>query len=338
MSQALKFKRGQSTNFGSQNLEAGEPAFLLDTGKFYIGNGTNKILINPDVANVETATKLQNARIIAVSGDGTGQTTFDGSKNETITFVLANSGVNAGTYTKVTVDSKGRVTSGTTLAASDIPNLTLGKITDAGTAASKNVGTGAGNIPVLDANGKLNDSVLPALAITDTFVAANQAAMLAVTAQVGDVCVRTDINKSFILKTAGASTLANWQELLNPTSPVSSVNGKTGTITLTATDVGLGNVTNESKTTMFANPIFTGTPTAPTATAGNNTTQVATTAFVTTAVNNKTSVSGNAGTATKLQTARTITLSGDAIGSASFDGSANISINVTVSTIDGGTF
>jgi hypothetical protein len=36
----------------------------------------------------------------------------------------------AGTYTKVTIDSQGLVTDGATLEASDIPNLTLAKITD----------------------------------------------------------------------------------------------------------------------------------------------------------------------------------------------------------------
>jgi len=50
------------------------------------------------------------------------------------------------------------------------------------------------------------------------------------------------------------------------------------------TDIGLGNVTNESKATMFTSPTLTGTPTAPTAAAGTNTTQLATTAFVQTAV------------------------------------------------------
>lgn len=49
---------------------------------------------------------------------------------------------------------------------------------------------------------------------------------------------------------------------------------------VTATDVGLGNVTNESKSTMFTSPALTGTPTAPTAAASTNTTQIATTAFV----------------------------------------------------------
>ena len=64
--------------------------------------------------------------------------------------------------------------------------------------------------------------------------------MLALDAQVGDIAVRTDLQKSFILKAAPASTLLNWQELLNPVSPVQSVNGKTGTVVLSKSDVGLG--------------------------------------------------------------------------------------------------
>lgn len=80
----------------------------------------------------------------------------------------------------------------------------------------------------------------------------------------------------------------------------------------------------------LASPTLTGTPKAPTAAAGTNTTQIATTAFVTTAISNKTSVSGNAGTATKLANARTITLSGDVSGSVSFDGSDNVTITTTV--------
>ena len=44
----------------------------------------------------------------------------------------------------------------------------------------------------------------------------------------------------------------------------------------------------------------------------------------------QTTVSGNAGTATKLATARTISLTGDVTGSASFDGSNNISITTAV--------
>lgn len=44
-------------------------------------------------------------------------------------------------------------------------------------------------------------------------------------------------------------------------SGVASVAGRTGVVTLTSGDVGLGNVTNESKSTMFTNPTFTGVTT-----------------------------------------------------------------------------
>ena len=51
---------------------------------------------------------------------------------------------------------------------------------------------------------------------------------------------------------------------------------------VTKEQVGLGNVTNESKATMFTDPVFTGVPKAPTAEAGTSTTQIATTEFVAT--------------------------------------------------------
>lgn len=49
---------------------------------------------------------------------------------------------------------------------------------------------------------------------------------------------------------------------------VSSVAGRTGAVTLTASDVGLGDVTNESKATMFTNSTLTGTTTLGTVSAG----------------------------------------------------------------------
>jgi hypothetical protein len=49
----------------------------------------------------------------------------------------------------------------------------------------------------------------------------------------------------------------------------------------------------DSSKAPLASPTFTGTPAAPTATAGTNTTQVATTAFVTTAANARASTAAN---------------------------------------------
>ena len=52
-----------------------------------------------------------------------------GALTSDVTLSLGTSGVVAGTYTKVMVDAYGRVTSGTNLSATDIPNLDWSKIT-----------------------------------------------------------------------------------------------------------------------------------------------------------------------------------------------------------------
>jgi hypothetical protein len=93
----------------------------------------------------------------------------------------------------------------------------------------------ANGIAELDGSGLVPTHHLPALAITTTQVVNSQSAMLALTAQVGDVAVRTDVNKSFILTATPATTLGNWQELLSPTDAVLSVDGSTGAVNLSGT-------------------------------------------------------------------------------------------------------
>src|SRR5699024_7714543 len=62
-------------------------------------------------------------------------------------------------------------------------------------------------------------------------------------AVVGNMAIRTDIGKTFVLAEEPANVLENWVELVT-TSDVQSVNGKTGNVTLTKADVGLSNVSN----------------------------------------------------------------------------------------------
>ncbi len=87
-------------------------------------------------------------------------------------------------------------------------------------------------VVVVGGDGKIDSAAMPAIAITSVASVGSQAAMLALNAQEGDVAVRTDINKSFILAASPASTLANWVELRSPTDAVSSVDGRTGVVTL----------------------------------------------------------------------------------------------------------
>lgn len=274
----IKLKRGLSSNITAVNLDNGEPAFCTDTGKLYIGDGTSNVLVNPDGGTADVATKLAVARAIALGGAVTGTVNFDGSANVTMTTSIGDDITNALGLKVDKVDGKG-------LSTNDYTTTDKNKLAGLGTASTKDTGTSSGNIPILDSNGKLASSTIPSVAITDTFIVASQAAMLALsTADIGDIAIRTDESQTYILQAAPASTLANWKLLATPTDTVTSVAGRTGAVTLSKTDVGLGNVTNESKATMFTNAALTGTPTAPTAAKGTNTTQIASTAYVTTAL------------------------------------------------------
>ena len=71
--------------------------------------------------NAATATKWATGRTIALTGDVTGTSAaFDGSAALSFAATLSNSGVTAGTYTKVTVDAKGRVTASASIASADV--------------------------------------------------------------------------------------------------------------------------------------------------------------------------------------------------------------------------
>ncbi len=106
--------------------------------------------------------------------------------------------------------------------------------------ANKNTANGYAG---LGSDGKLISSQLPSITISDTFVVGSQSAMLAVTAETGDVAVRTDLNKSFILKGTNPAVLTDWQELLSPTSTVTSVFGRTGAVTAQSGDYTTAQVT-----------------------------------------------------------------------------------------------
>lgn len=109
---------------------------VLDAGKITTGTFADARLSGIYTAvsiggNAATATALATGRVFSVTGDATGSSAaFDGSAAASIALTLANSGVTAGTYTKITVDAKGRAIVGATLAAGDIPTLTASKISD----------------------------------------------------------------------------------------------------------------------------------------------------------------------------------------------------------------
>jgi uncharacterized protein YjbI with pentapeptide repeats len=141
---------------------------------------------------------------------------------------------------------------GGTASAPTVPGLAL-KL-DASLAGVPN------GLATLNSAGIIPANQLPPISVASTNVVANQAQMLALSnATVGSIAVRTDVNKNFILSTAGPSVLANWIELLTPGAPVQSVNGLTGAIQLAKSDINLANVDNTSDA---AKPVSTATQNA----------------------------------------------------------------------------
>jgi hypothetical protein len=109
-----------------------------------------------------------------------------------------------------------------------------------------------------DISGTVPTDALPAIVINDVFTVDTQAEMLALPAQTGDMAIRTDNSKTYVLSSVSPSTLADWKEILSP-GAVASVAGRTGVVVLAKTDVGLSNADNTSDANK---PVSTATQTA----------------------------------------------------------------------------
>lgn len=117
------------------------------------------------------------------------------------------------------------------------------------TAASKDVGTSAWNVPILDANWLLDSNIVPSTWVMNTFTVTNKSDLTTLTTAVKwDIWIVTSENKTYILSVDPYSTLANWTELLFPTGSVSSVNWFTWVVNLTT-----GYIT-ESNNNLFVSP------------------------------------------------------------------------------------
>ena len=143
------------------------------------------------------------------------------------------------TYTNWTWISK----NGTTFS---IDTTVVAQKSDLWTAASKNTWTSSWNVPVLDSNWKLNTSVLPAIAITDTFTVSAVSGLTGLSdAQKWDIAIVTGTSETYILADDPYSTAANWKKLATPTDAVTSVNTKTWAVTLDADDISDSTTTNK---------------------------------------------------------------------------------------------
>jgi hypothetical protein len=115
-------------NHTHSNATDSVPGFLSAADKTKLdsisGGTINYQTVQSNGSDQTPRAKLNLSGNLVATDDGAGsRTTID----------LSDTGVGQGTYTKVTVSSKGRVSSATQLAAGDIPSLTSSKITDLAT-------------------------------------------------------------------------------------------------------------------------------------------------------------------------------------------------------------
>ena len=184
-------------------------------------------------------------------------------------------------------------------------NTTIGEIqTELDTKFATAMVGAANGAASLDANGKvplsqLSDSIVGQVEYKGTWDAATNVPVLAATPTEKGIYYVTSADGTFagITFTTGDWIISNgtaWEKVDN-TDAVASVAGRTGVVVLTKSDVGLSEVDNTSDANKpvsiaqqaaldlkanLAAADFTGTVTAPTPTALDDSTKVATTAFV----------------------------------------------------------
>ena len=224
---------------------------------------------------------------------------------------------NDSTYLKIAIansdyETKTEASGAHSSLSADIVTAQAAAATDATTkanAAQSAATTAAISAASTDATTKANAAQAAAItaASADATTKANNAQSAAISAAATDATTKVSTHNSGttnvhgIADTSALALTATVNTALALKAPLASPTF-TGTVAgITKSMVGLGNVDNTADSAKpvstatqtaldlkapLASPVLTGTPTAPTATAGTNTTQIATTAFVGTAVSN----------------------------------------------------
>lgn len=328
MPNTIQIKRS-ATTATPPTLGVGELAWSELSQNLFIGEAGAVVK-----AIAGSGTFARKADSISMTGDATGT----GTLATGIALTLAASGVAAGTYTKVTVDAKGRVTVGGSLAATDIPSLDWSKLSTG--KPTTIAGYGITDYLQLGATAGANLAAAGSAGVATTAARSDHVHAYPTAAQVGAVST-TQIGAANGVASLGAdgkvpsaqlpaSTVGglNYQGTWNastnaPTIPAAaagnkgyyykvSVSGTTVVDTISNWMIGDWIVSNGVTWDKV-----------------DNTESVSSVNGSTGAVVVST-ITGNAGSATILQTARSIGHSGDVTGSATFDGSANISIAMTL--------
>ena len=310
----IEVERGDSANVSVRWNESSDSWELTEDGSTYkniaVGQDvetsssvTFANVTSPLTGNASTASTLQTARTISLSGDVSGSVSFNGSSNVDITATVQPNSVALGTDT--TGNYVNDITAGTGVAVTHTP----GEGTSPTIAIGQAVGTSASvtfaNVTadlVGDVTG--NSSTATTLETSRTIsltgdvsgsVSFNGSsdASIATTIQPNSVALGTDTTGNYVNDlTAGTGVTVTHTpgEGSSPTVAIGQAVGTSASVTFAHVTADVtGNVTGSSGST-----------------------------------------TGNAATATALQNARVIALTGDVSGSVSFDGTGNVDISTTI--------
>jgi hypothetical protein len=217
---------------------------------------------------------IANAAILqtAIKANVAIQTANAGVQSDAIANLLANAGVQS--------DAIGAINANVTAANVNISTLqtTATTLTTKTDSTNSNVAAVVGNVAILQgnvvalfANAATQGAAITAIQSAGYITTAPLSAYATLNSPTFTGTV-SGITKAMV----GLGDVTNESKATMFTSPTftGSVNG------ITKSMVGLGEVTNESKATMFTSPVFTTSPTAPTQSYSDNSTKLATTAWV----------------------------------------------------------
>lgn len=271
-----------------------EPGTEINTGhaSFSLADVAAGTFYGALSGNASTATALQTARTIGLSGDVSGSVSFDGTSNVTITAAVADDSHNHIVSNvdglQTALDAKAPLASPALTGTPTVPTAAVDTNTTQAASTAFVVAQIADDAPTKTGSGA---SGTWGISIT------------------GNAATATTATSATTASTANATaaTLTRGSYLTG-----SNFNGSSATTW--AVDATSANTASKVVARDASGNFSAGTITA--SLAGNATTSSSTT--------------GNAATATKLATARTIGLSGDVSGSVSFDGSLDATITAVV--------
>lgn len=261
--------------------------------------------------NAATASKLQTARTITLSGnDASGSVSFDGSANVQLPVAVAQA-------------TKLRTPRSIGISAFNAPAVPFD-----GTA---NIDLGVDSIPVNLLDGVISQANLPRIVFTEVVDVANQAARFALTktqVQNGDMVYQLDTQVMYIVVNDDMLSSEDGYKVIGGQVASKAIADQNGNV-IDTYYMPKGGGTFNGAINVAAG--ITGLPVASATGAGIVSIEAQTIAGAKTFSGGIVgSLSGNASTATKLATPRTISITGAGTGSVEFDGSANVSLTLAI--------